>query len=115
MPFALCPLPSALCPLPSALAFDLCPLTSPCSPSRRARRRIPLAGVGFLLEHRRGQSHVAQILRIFDLRRDREPLLTIRSLIEIPVLGQDGVLAVGDAVLAQVPRADVSGDDLQRS
>src|SRR5688500_970196 len=85
------------------------------SPPRRTGRRIPLAPVGFLLEYRRGQPDVGQIPGIFDLRRDREPLLTIRPLVEIPVLGQHGVLAVGNAVLAQVSRAKVRGDDSQRS
>ena len=40
---------------------------------------------------------------IFDLRRDREPLLTVRPLVDIPVLGQHGVLAVGNAVLRRYP------------
>src|SRR5262245_10473446 len=108
---------SASCWVPSTLPlpFAFCPLPSPCSPTRGARRRIPLAAVGFFLEDRRRQSHGTQILWILDLRRDREPLLTIRPLVEIPVLGHHGVLAVGDAVLPQVSRAKVFGDDLQRS
>ena len=56
-----------------------------------------------------------QVLWIFDLRRDRQPLLAVRPLVEIPVFGQHGVLAVGDAVLAQVPGAQIRRDDAQRS
>src|SRR5688572_15610938 len=63
------------------------------SPGRRTGGRIPLAAVGFLLEHRRRQSGVGQELRIVDLSRDGEPLFTTRPLVEIPVLGHDRVLA----------------------
>src|SRR5215813_5574412 len=91
-------------------------MTSPItSPSRRTRRRIPFAAVRFLLEHWRDQSHGGQILRILDLRRNGEPLLTVRPLIDVPVFGQHGVLAVGNAVLPQVPRTQILRDDLQRS
>src|SRR5262245_26609759 len=85
------------------------------SPPRRTGGRVPSGAVRFLLEERRRESRVAQILRIVELRRDREPLLTIRALVEIPVLGHDSVLAVGNAVLPQVSRAKILGDDLQRS
>ena len=39
---------------------------------------------------------------------DRQPLLAVRPLVEIPVFGQHDVLAVRDAVLAQVPGAQSS-------
>src|SRR6187200_78981 len=55
------------------------------SPPRRTGSRIPLAAVGFLLEYRRDQFDVREVLRIVDLRRDREPYLAIRPLVEIPV------------------------------
>ena len=54
-------------------------------------------------------------MRVFDLRRDREPLLTIRPLVDVPVLGHHGVFAVGNAVLPQISGAEVLRHDLQRS
>src|SRR5688572_11891656 len=48
------------------------------SPGCRTGCRIPFAAVAFLFEHRRRQSGVGQELRIVDLSRDGEPLLTIR-------------------------------------
>ena len=88
------------------LGFAHCLVILTTSPNRDSD---PTCSRWVPLEYWRDQSHVGQIPRILDLRRDREPLLAIRPLVEIPVLGQHGVLAVGDAVLPQVSGAEVRG------
>src|SRR5687767_8045297 len=52
-------------------------------PLRRAWRGVPLRAVRLLLEHRRSEPGRAQVLRIVDLRRDRQPHLAIRALVDV--------------------------------
>src|SRR6476660_393790 len=71
-------------------------------PARRAGRRIPFRAVRFLFEMKPDQTRLAEVDRILDLRRDREPFVTVLALEDIPVLGKRRVCTVRDAVLPQV-------------
>ena len=53
-------------------------------------------------------------MRIVDLRGDREPLVTVLPLEDIPILRQHGARAVRNAVLAEVSRTQTGRDDLHR-
>src|SRR5436309_11613652 len=56
-----------------------------------------------------------QILRIFHDGNNDQPLVAVRFFGEIEVLGQDGILAVRDAVFLQVSSLHLSGHDFQGS
>src|SRR5258705_11897016 len=84
-------------------------------------RAVRLAGtwaelrpVRFFSEVCAGDELVGQVLRIVDDRRDGEPFGPIVRM-PIEVFGQDRILAVGHAILAQVSRPHVRCDDFQRA
>src|SRR5437867_6470165 len=84
-------------------------------------RAVRLAGtwaelrpVRLFPEVRAGDELVSQVLRIVDDCRNGEPFGPVVRM-PIQVLGQDRILAVGYAILAQVSRPQVRCDDLQRA
>src|SRR5580658_8323913 len=92
--------------MPTLLAIELL---------SRARRRPPLGAVALLLEPAAGNERLSEILRIVHNRGHGEPLVAVGLGVAVEVLGQDGVLAVRDAVLAKIAGLHVSGHDLERA
>src|SRR5438874_1015146 len=76
-------------------------------------RRMPLRAVALFLERGAQQKRLIQIFRVFDHARHGDPLIDIRFVVAIEVLGEFGVLAVRNAVLSKVAGLHVRGDDLQ--
>src|SRR5438874_4003609 len=83
---------------------------------RAAGRRMPARPIGKLLEVRAREEARRQVLRILHDRRDDEPEVAVVFRAEdVEVLGEHGVRAERNAVLAQVAGADARGDDSQRA
>src|SRR6187455_1977600 len=80
---------------------------------RLTRTRAPLGAVRLLLEVTAGHEVLVQVPRVGDDGRDDEPLVVVRRLEAIEVLGEGRILAVGHAVLAQPPRGQARGRHLQ--
>src|SRR5688572_7051198 len=78
----------------------------------QARRWVPRRAVREPLEIGRRDERVAEIGGIFDDARDREPGLT-EVLVMVEIFGEDGLLAVGHAVLSQEARREARGRDRQ--
>src|SRR2546425_103896 len=83
-------------------------------PPRRAGCGIPLGAVPFPLEMESDEARLAEINWILDLGGDREPLVTVGALEQVPILGEHGVRAVRNAVLAQVTWTQSSRHDFER-
>src|SRR5690349_21613968 len=66
------------------------------------RRRAKFRSVGFLLEGRAEKEGLIEVCRIFDDARHHDPLIAVRLVVSIEVLGEHGLFAVGHAVLAKV-------------
>src|SRR5689334_20864810 len=82
--------------------------------ARLARLRLPARPVGLLAEARARDQRAAQILRILDDARHRDPFLAeIRMSVE--VLRERRLLAVRNAVPAEVARPEAGRDDLERA
>src|SRR5687767_7460651 len=81
--------------------------------SRGAGRGIPAPGVRELLEVRARGECAGEVLRILDPDDDRQPRIAVRHRVQVPVLRDDGPIAVRRAVLADVAGSQVGRDDLQ--
>jgi hypothetical protein len=77
---------------------------------RAAGLRIPLRGVGLFLEAGRGEIRPIQIARILDDRGDRQVQVVLQALLQGPVLGDQRVGAIRDALLAEVAAGRVEGE-----
>src|SRR4029450_1582918 len=67
-----------------------------------ARSRTPLRSVRFLLERRAEEEWLIQVRGIFDDTGHHDPLIAVRLVVAVEVLGENGALAVGNAVLPKV-------------
>src|SRR4029453_10554402 len=83
--------------------------------SRRTRRRRPARTVRFLLEVSRRHKRNVEVHGIVHDRHDGEPLITVRFGEPVEVFRHRCAVAVRNAVLPQVPRAQLCRHDLQRS
>src|SRR5829696_5510229 len=79
----------------------------------RTRGGIPPRRIGELLEVRARRIRAREILRVLDLGNDSQPAVTVRQLIEVPILGNGRLLAVRSAVLPHVARTQIRGDHLE--
>src|SRR5438309_4755 len=82
---------------------------------RRAGRGVPLGAVRLLLESARRDVGTVEVFVVFDDRRHRDPDVAVVLDLAVEVLGDEGVLTVRHAVLADVAGLQPVGDDLQRS
>src|SRR5262252_8767393 len=77
---------------------------------------MPGGPIGELLEMGAREETRVQVLRILDDRRHYQPAIAVVFRSEdIEVLGEQRVPAERHAVLSQVSRPDVPGDDLERA
>ena len=77
------------------------PVRPPPSPDL-AGCRTPFGAVGLFLEVRAGDKRLEEILGVFDDRLDQKPLFSIRLVEQVIVFGDCGLIAIGDAVAAQI-------------
>src|SRR5688572_12998203 len=101
-------------------------LTRPTRPtppaSRNGQRRVGLAGrgrepggVGLAAEVRAGVERLRQIARVLYYRHHVQPLVAVRMRRQtMNVLGDDGLLAVGHAVLPQIAFAEIRRHHFER-
>ena len=85
------------------------------SPLCRTRRRIPSGSIGLFLELRVQDQRIIEIDRIFDDSRHDHPDLVVGFLERIEIFGELRARAVRHAIFAEIPGAQVRGDDLQTS
>ena len=71
-----------------------------------AWRRVPLRAVRLFPEVGAGDEFLPEVLRIVDDCRNRDPCRIARTRMQVEVLREHGVLAIGNAVLAQVTRPE---------
>src|SRR5262245_66524380 len=83
--------------------------------SRRTRRRCPARAVRFLLEVGRRHKRNIEVHGVVHDRHDGEPFLTVRLGETIEILSQGGALAIRNAILSEVPWAQLSRHHFQRS
>src|SRR5579884_4319660 len=86
-----------------------------CTLLRLARRGMPLRAVRLFFEMVAGDEGLLQVHRIFHNDGIDQIRVAVGLHGAIDVLGDLGVGAVGDAVLAEVAGFHVSGDDLERA
>src|SRR6185503_17231784 len=77
-----------------------------------ARRRVPLRRVGFFPEMRRQNVRLREVLRIVQYSRQRDPL-PAEVVVAIEVLGENGILTVGNTISPDVTRPKIRGYNLK--
>src|SRR4029079_14317799 len=79
-----------------------------------ASRRIPFRTVSLLLKLRTNDKRLREILRIIDDRGDQQHVAAARERCDIEVFRSDSILAIRNAILAQISGAQVGSGYLER-